>query len=89
MNILKGSILKVFGAVVLVSMIGALVAEPVALGDSIIKDAKLGFALMYYGAYTKNVRYTLYGSTLVRVGMTIPTIPGVWYFLAFKGGTIA
>ena len=33
MNILKGSILKVFGAVVLVSMICALVAEPVALGD--------------------------------------------------------
>ncbi|MCQ6253352.1 MAG: hypothetical protein HZY31_00080 [Methanocaldococcus sp.] len=33
MNILKGNVLKVFGAVVLVSMIGALVAEPVALGD--------------------------------------------------------
>ncbi|WP_292460155.1 hypothetical protein [Methanothermococcus sp.] len=88
MNMSK-NLLKSFAAVAMLCVVGAVFATPVALGDGIIKDANVGAALMYYGAYSKNVRYTTYGSDIVKVGMMIPTVPGIWQVLAVKVGTIA
>ncbi|WP_456374642.1 hypothetical protein [Methanocaldococcus sp.] len=72
MNILKGSVLKVFGAVVLVSMIGALVAEPVVLGD-----IGVAYYLKYHNDYGYIDDGKDYGEKGIKILATVAAIEEV------------
>ena len=83
MDILKGRVLKAFGALVLVSMIGAVFAMPVALGDvGWYLGHKLGYkAGTYVGEKLSDNEYVIKGAGHIgsylggrigwRAGMTI------------------